>query len=129
MPTAHRACPTPGCPNTVPRQQPRCDRCTRAAEERRGTASERGYSNQHRTRFREAVLARDPICTCGPEHPTHRGQPCHAWSTVADHYPKTRRELEAQGADPNHPDHGRGLCDPCHGWNTAVHQPGGWNQR
>lgn len=129
MPTAHRACPTPGCPATVPRQQPRCDNCTRVAAERRGSAASRGYGRAHRSRFREGVLARDPICTCTPDHPAHKGQACLTWSTVADHWPTSRRQLVAEGADPNHPDHGRGLCEVCHNWNSAIHQPGGWNQQ
>ncbi|AHH98316.1 hypothetical protein KALB_4954 [Kutzneria albida DSM 43870] len=43
---------------------------------------------------------------------------------VADHYPKSRRELVAAGADPNDPQHGRGLCVACHNAQTARLQPG-----
>jgi 5-methylcytosine-specific restriction protein A len=128
MPTAYRACPTPGCPNTMVRQQPRCGDCTTAAEQRRGTARSRGYGRAHHTRFRAGVLKADPICTCPPQHPSHQGQACLTWSTVADHWPKSRRELEQSGEDPNDPAHGRGLCETCHNWNTSQHQRGGWNQ-
>jgi 5-methylcytosine-specific restriction protein A len=49
-----------------------------------------------------------------------------AISTVADHWPLSRRELEDQGLDPNDPQHGRGLCKHCHDMETARNQPGGW---
>jgi 5-methylcytosine-specific restriction protein A len=48
-------------------------------------------------------------------------------ATVADHWPKSRKQLEAEGLDPNEPSYGRGLCASCHGKETAKHQPGGWN--
>jgi len=63
------------------------------------------------------VLDRDPICVL-----------CRlAASTVADHWPTSRRDLEAAGLDPNDPARGRGLCKPCHDRETARNQPGGWN--
>jgi len=64
-----------------------------------------------------AVLDRDPICVL-----------CRlAASTVADHYPRSRRELIAAGDDPNDPACGRGLCKRCHDRSTAREQPGGWH--
>jgi 5-methylcytosine-specific restriction protein A len=45
----------------------------------------------------------------------------------ADHWPLSRRQLAAQGMNPNDPKHGRGLCTPCHSRETARDQPGGWN--
>jgi 5-methylcytosine-specific restriction protein A len=75
---------------------------------RRPNATERGYDQEHRTRFRTTVLERDPICPCG------------AIATVADHYPLSRRELVAKGMDANDPIHGRGLCGPCHSTITGV---------
>ncbi|AGL13864.1 hypothetical protein [Actinoplanes sp. N902-109] len=47
-------------------------------------------------------------------------------STVADHYPLSRRELADRGLNPDDPTAGRGLCKRCHDKSTAVHQPGGW---
>jgi 5-methylcytosine-specific restriction protein A len=64
------------------------------------------------------VIQRDPICVL-----------CHtAFSTVADHHPKTRKQLLEEGLNPNDPHCGRGLCKPCHDSETARNQPGGWNQ-
>jgi 5-methylcytosine-specific restriction protein A len=71
----------------------------------------------HEQRFRRGVLDRDPVCKVCWAEP----------ATVADHYPKSRRQLVAEGLDPNNPQHGRGLCASCHGKETAKNQPGGWN--
>lgn len=91
----------------------RCRRCHAQVRKRsdtlRGDATQRGYGQEHRERFRKAVLARDAWCKCGK----HR-------ATVADHYPQSRRELEAAGLDPNDPQYGRGLCASCHGKATAA---------
>lgn len=95
----------------------KCDGCQAEAEQRRGSASSRGYGHQHRTRFRAAVLARDVTCVL-----------CHHAPAVhADHHPRSRRELVDAGLDPDDPKRGRGLCGPCHSSETARHQPGGWN--
>lgn len=117
MPRAFKVCSTPGCPELVDRG--RCATHTQQAERRRGSARDRGYDHAHETRFRRAVLARDPIC-----------QLCKRdWSTDADHYPLDRRTLVLRGLDPNDPKHGRGLCHSCHSSETAKHQSGGWNAR
>lgn len=111
-----RVCSTPGCPEFS--QGGRCDGCRSEAEQRRGTARQRGYGRGHETRFRPAVLARDPLCAI-----------CRARPSVhADHHPLSRRELVAQGLDPDDPKHGRGLCQQCHARETALHQPGGFRQ-
>lgn len=74
------------------------------------------YSTPGHLAFREAVLARNPICMI-----------ClRARSTVADHHPHERRDLITMGLDPNDPQHGRGLCKPCHDKHTAGTSPGGW---
>lgn len=119
MARAWKVCATPSCPELVPAGQSRCDDCTTEADSRRGTATERGYTGRGHRRFRTRVLRRDPICVVCKAAP----------SAVADHYPKSRRELGAEGLDPNDPDRGRGVCKPCHDSETAVHQPGGWNAR
>lgn len=95
----------------------RCKSCLRQfrqrADAKRGSNSDRGYDQEHRTKFRAVVLARDPWCKCGKRR-----------ATVADHYPRSRRELVALGLDPNDPQYGRGLCKPCHDTWTSVAQPG-----
>lgn len=62
------------------------------------------------------MLERDPICVV-----------CLVRvSTVADHYPRSKRELEQLGLDSNDPQYGRGLCKRCHDRSTAERQPGGF---
>ena len=116
---ARKPCSTPGCPTLIPKGQSRCTACTTKADRERGTAAQRGYTSRGHRAFRDAVLARDPICKVCLTRP----------STVADHYPTSRRDLQAQGLDPNDPARGRGLCKPCHDRETAKHQPGGWANR
>lgn len=115
-----RVCSVHGCPALFDGAEgTRCAQHRRDADRYRGTATERGYTSAGHQRFRRAVLDRDPICVL-----------CEAaQSTVADHYPRSRRELQALHLDPNDPDYGRGLCAPCHNTATAHHQPGGWNDR
>ena len=120
---ALRVCTTPGCPNLTPTG--RCDTCKGKAETRRGTAAQRGYGHMHRTRFRHHVLLTNPLCVCVDTTHPHT-TPCHAISTVADHWPLDRAELVRQGHNPNDPTHGRGLCKPCHDRHTAHTHPG-WN--
>jgi 5-methylcytosine-specific restriction protein A len=114
---ASRVCSVPGCPTLT--TGGRCAEHQRQAEQIRGSATSRGYGNGH-SRFRQLVLRRDPVCVI-PE--------CTAPSTVADHYPLSRRDLVLRRMDPNDPKHGRGLCASCHGKATAEFQPGGWNNR
>jgi 5-methylcytosine-specific restriction protein A len=79
------------------------------ADRARGTSVKRGYNVEHRDRFRAGVLRRAMyVCVmCGDE------------ATVADHYPRTRRELVLDGDDPNDPQYGRALCAYCHNRHTA----------
>lgn len=126
MPRALKTCSTPGCPNLVP--SGRCDQHKRAAEERRGTRHERGYGKAHGNRFRPGVLKANPLCVCTDQHGTH-GPQCLAPSTVADHWPLSKRELRTRGMDDNDPANGRGLCKGCHDWHTSQAQPGGWAAR
>lgn len=112
-----KVCTTPGCPTLT--RGGRCTACRRDADRARGTAQQRGYGQQHRSRFRSGVLDKHPTCVLCDAQP----------STVADHWPLDRRELVARNLDPNDPKHGRGLCASCHGRETARLQPGGWNDR
>lgn len=122
-------CSVPGCPEYTD-QGGRCDQHRQEAEQRRGTARQRGYGSGHASRFRPAVLARDPACVCPgcPSCQPAEARPCAARSAHADHWPMSRRELVAARLDPDDPQHGRGLCQPCHSHHTATEQPGGWNQ-
>ena len=109
---AWRVCTQPGCGTLVPAGTGRCPTHTRRRD---GNP----YSTPGHQAFREAVLARDPICVL-----------ClRVRATVADHYPDERRDLVAQGLDPNDPARGRGLCKSCHDKHTAATSPGGWNTR
>jgi 5-methylcytosine-specific restriction protein A len=114
-----RVCSVPGCPVIHDRNTSRCEQHDTAARQKHWDATA-GYNTAgHRKRFRPGVLARDPVCVI-----------CHiAQSTVADHYPLSRRDLLDQGMDADDPEHGRGLCKTCHDKSTAEHQPGGWNAR
>lgn len=114
--TGWRVCSKPGCPEFTDKGG-KCDGCRSEAEQRRGSARQRGYGREHEQRFRPGVLARDPVCVLCGEAP----------SVHADHWPLDRRQLVHQGLDADDPRHGRGLCGPCHGKETAAAQPGGWN--
>ena len=110
--------PCTRCPTPTPPGVSMCPRCKREAERDRRPAGN-PYATSGHTRFREAVLARDPVCVI-----------ClAARATVADHYPHERRDLVDMGADPNDPNCGRGLCHRCHSQRTARDTPGGWNVR
>ena len=123
-----KVCNVAGCPTLTANS--RCDDHERDADRARGTASQRGYTSKGHQAFREAVLTRDPLCQC-PDACTHHlsSSECLALSTVADHWPRSRRDLELAGENPNDPGAGRGLCKSCHDRHTAAEQPGGWNQR
>jgi 5-methylcytosine-specific restriction enzyme A len=116
-------CASTGCPNDALPRRSTCTEHSRRTPDRRPPAAARGYGHAHRTRFRAGVLNRDPICTCpGCQRCTrpNPGTRCVAPSTDADHHPLTRVQLVADGADPDEPDHGRGLCHACHSSHTRV---------
>ena len=114
-----RVCSRHGCPTLYPATEgSRCATHRRQGDKARGTATQRGYNTRGHQTFRNGVLTRDPICTL-----------CHlALSTVADHWPDSKRDLGEAGLDSNDPTRGRGLCKPCHDAETAQHQPGGWHR-
>lgn len=115
---AARVCSIPGCPALT--TGGRCTEHRKQAEQARGSAASRGYAGKGHATFRAAVLTRDPVCVAPG---------CTAPSTVADHYPLSRRELVLRKLNPNDPRHGRGLCASHHNRSTARAQPGGWNDR
>jgi 5-methylcytosine-specific restriction protein A len=103
-------CSNPGCDQTKP--CPDHGRDNRV----RGSARQRGYGKRHEDRFRRGVLDAQPVCVVCRKAP----------ATEADHWPRSRQQLEAEGLDADDPQYGRGLCKPCHSTETARHQPGGW---
>lgn len=113
MPSAPlKPCSQPGCGELV--KAGRCDEHRTKAEQQRGN---RGYQSSGHRHFREAVLARQPICVACKRKS----------STEADHYPLSRKQLIDMHLNPNDPIYGRGLCKRCHSKATAKYQPGGWN--
>ena len=114
-----KKCNEPRCPVLVDKGEGRCAEHRRMAERRRGSSWSRGYDTEHRKRFREGVLAKNPICVLCFKRP----------ATEADHFPLSRDELLASGRDPNDPVFGRGLCQRCHSAETVLNQPAGWNAR
>ena len=113
-----RVCSVHGCPAIYEGTHSRCLTHRKDADRARGSATDRGYNTRGHRTFRNQTLNRDPICTlCGVRE-----------STVADHYPHSRKELLELGMNPNDPEYGRGLCKPCHDAHTAQAQPGGWHQ-
>jgi 5-methylcytosine-specific restriction protein A len=113
-----RVCSVAGCPTIYPDTEgSRCQAHRKQADKGRGTATQRGYTGRGHQAFRTAVLTRDPVCVL-----------CHtAYSTVADHHPHSKRDLDDAGLDSNDPQYGRGLCKTCHDRETARNQPGGWH--
>lgn len=110
-------CSTPGCPELTTTGG-KCPECRSEADARRGSARQRGYDGSWE-RKRATYLRRFPICAL-----------CGGLSTVADHYPTSRRDLIAMRVPDPDADHRlRPLCASCHGVQTALHQPGGWNAR
>jgi 5-methylcytosine-specific restriction endonuclease McrA len=77
VPPPRRPCARGGCPNLQP-----CPAHPRVrwagADDRRGTSAQRGYDARHR-RWREVVLARDPLCVACLAAGRTRA------ATVADH--------------------------------------------
>lgn len=113
-----RICSVPGCPTIHDGATgSRCDTHTKQATTRHNQDNTVYKTAGHRKRFRPGVLARDPICVL-----------CHIRAaTVADHWPKSRKDLVNLDLDPDDPVNGRGLCVDCHNAETARNQPSGWN--
>lgn len=107
-----KVCSRPGCPELT--RTSRCSGCDRTAEQRRGTAAERGYDHRWR-RTRRAFLARhDGLC----EEPG-----CLRLVEDVDHI---------DGLGPHGPlghtfSNLRGLCKPHHSRKT-VREDGGFGR-
>ncbi len=113
-----RVCGKPGCANTYDGDQSRCDDHLTRAKKAHWQDTKVYKSAGHRE-FRRQVLEADPICVL-----------CLIRAAVvADHWPKSRKDLVLLGFNPDDPRFGRGLCRGCHNTQTAQHQPGGWANR
>lgn len=128
MPWGKGRCAEPGCPTIVSRG--RCAQHATKAERRRGGHDLRGGGNSTHWRIRRRVcLLRDPVCVCTDTDCGHGGR-CFSASTVADHWPISKRDLVARGdKDPDAAHHLRGLCAPCHNRSTAKESPSGFRNK
>lgn len=102
-------CVSPGCDHEEP-----CPVHPRTPPvDHRPNSYRRGYGGKGWHRARTKVLRRDPLCT----DPSG----CDAPSVVADHHPRSRRELLADPTvtDPDAPELMRGLCKPHHDAHTG----------
>lgn len=94
---------------------------------KRGTSTQRGYGARHENYFRAGVFQIwGTRCVAPLEGETVTGEPiktiCGRRAIHADHYPRSRRELEAAGLDPDDPQHGRPLCPHHHNKHTGQTQ-------
>jgi 5-methylcytosine-specific restriction protein A len=114
MPSKPRTpCSVPGCPELT--TGGRCAEHKREANKDRASRGGAVYTTRWQ-RVRKAYIYKHPWCVL-----------CAKAATVADHFPLSRRELEAKGdPNPDSPKHLRPLCTSCHNKETAKHQPGGW---
>lgn len=106
-------CSQPGCPELT-----NGGPCAAHARQRNAQREERGTGARgvQWARRRKAFLYAHPWCVL-----------CGRQAVVADHWPKSRKQLQAEGvSDPDAAKHLRPLCVSCHNKETAKHQPGGW---
>ena len=114
-----RVCSEPGCPELT--KAGKCSEHRKAARRRsergRPSAVERGYGKAWR-KTRTAFLRAFPTCI-----------DCGDVATVADHAPRTRADLIAQGApDPDAFEHLEPRCASCHSSKTGR-EDGGYGNR
>jgi len=116
MPSRPRKpCSQPGCSKTTANGGP-CDAHRRQREARRKEDGNDAYRTTRWQRVRRAYLYDHPWCLL-----------CTRAATVADHFPKSRRELLAEGvSNPDESSRLRPLCSSCHNKETARLQPGGF---
>ena len=95
-------------------------------DNRRGSASRRGYDHAHATEFRDGVFDLWGTQCVAPRYDELDAGPvgeiCGRTASHADHYPKSRRQLIAEGLDPNDPNNGRPLCEHHHNQHTGRTQ-------
>lgn len=110
-------CTTPGCANRH-RNKGRCAAC----KNRQPTSTARAaHYKGDWPRLRLNYLTRHPHCAL-----------CHRLADTADHWPRSLKQLLAQGVPNPHADHRlRPLCHTCHSAATWTNQPGGhrWAHR
>lgn len=117
---ALKVCSQPGCPELTP--EGRCDAHRREAEQRRGSASQRGY-NRAWERTRAAYLKDHPVCECDDCAALPYTQ--RPAATDVDHIDG----LGPNGPRGHDPANLRAYAHACHSRRTARDQPGGWNIR
>lgn len=113
-PRAPSVCAVTGCTNPAPPGQARCDQHRlqrqRQQDTARPNAGQRGYGSRWR-RVRSTFLRDNPICI-----------DCGAAASEADHAPRSRRALLADGVtDPDQPQFLQPRCKRCHSIRTAHH--------
>ena len=112
-----RYCSAPFCSELV--QTGRCKKHEREVDRaiKVQTADRRAiYNSAQWQGTRRAVLERDPVCTWQSG--------CMRISEVADHYPRSLRQILDAGDDPFSEDACRGLCASHHSKATREEQQG-----
>lgn len=99
-------CPIPSC-RKLTTTKGRCDD-HQPKPWRNPSANTKQLTRRQRQLFHDAVIARDPICTCTGDCGTHT-RPCRHPATEADHI----IPISDHGARTDITN-GRGLCSPCH---------------
>lgn len=115
MPNAapRKPCRTPGCHDVSHDRGGRCLACR--ARQPKVSAAAQGYGHKWRM-WRLGFLRRHPMCLL-----------CPRLAEVPDHWPRSRRQLLAQGVrNPDQDRYCRPLCRSCHDKETGRNQPGGW---
>lgn len=112
-PPAH--CTVAGCPHPSFTGGP-CPTHAHTRARQRGSATAQGYGGDWPERAAR-YLTWHPVCAL-----------CGGPSAIADHWPRSRRQLVRDGVtDPNADRYLRPLCQPCHRRQSGLRQPGGWN--
>lgn len=112
MPTsAPHPCSAPACAELVPRGHSRCPKHERQADQRRGTASERGYGAAWQ-RARLPFLRANPLC-----RPCSKKTPAQVTAaTVVDHVVDHKGDPVLFWAEGNW----QPSCQPCHDARTDA---------
>lgn len=113
----HTPCTIPGCPARSTTAGP-CPVHARQRVRRKHLQANEQYGGAWPIR-RLDYLARNPWCALCPRP-----------ATIADHWPRTRRQLlTARVQDPDDDRYLRPICRPCHNKQTGLNVPGGWHAK
>ena len=106
-----RVCNRPGCRQLT--RERFCSTCKSSENQRRGSASERGYGHKWRE-YRLGFLRKNPLCVlCLAQNRT-------AAATVVDHKTPHRGDDTLFWDPKNH----QAICKPCHDHKTATEDGG-----